>query len=188
MASKSFFSRVLQIAPKSFFSSASPVSPKSFFTSAPQLAPRSSYATPPKRNAVCGSSWEVPANRLRKSDIENYGQYAIDCHNVNKNDNQKLQFVEVVRASGSRVKGTDYYLTLKAKDQHGMMKLFRAKVWVDPWHQEGGTKVTCTEFFGPISDMYSHWGGPTYRSAMNKISVMNNIPYEASQQVATELQ
>ncbi|KAK7385885.1 hypothetical protein VNO78_31825 [Psophocarpus tetragonolobus] len=79
--------------------------------------------------ATLGSLTDV-GGAANSAEMENLARFAVDEHN--KKENSSLEFVKVISAKKQVVSGTNYLITLEAKDGEST-KVYEAKVWVREW-------------------------------------------------------
>ncbi|CAO2197250.1 unnamed protein product [Urochloa humidicola] len=77
-----------------------------------------------------GGGFEIAPGRENDPHIIDLASFAVSEHN--KNDNDQLEFQNLVQVKLRAVSGAEYLLTIEAKDGE-VTKLYEAKVWDRPW-------------------------------------------------------
>ncbi|CAO2182601.1 unnamed protein product [Urochloa humidicola] len=68
--------------------------------------------------------------RVNDPHVIDLARFAVSEHN--QNDNDQLEFQNLVHVKQRAVAGAEYLLTIEAKDGE-VIKLYEAKVWDRPW-------------------------------------------------------
>ncbi|KAK1269825.1 hypothetical protein QJS04_geneDACA005236 [Acorus gramineus] len=80
---------------------------------------------------MASGGWKPINAAENDKEVEEIGSFAVEEHN--KEANAGLSFVRVVGGRTQVVSGTNYDLTISAKDVAGVLGTYEALVWVKPW-------------------------------------------------------